>query len=180
MGLLILFLASVAALTIGSIHYGHAWPGTGGHRPADGDLIPGAIARVCWAATLWITSYWAHPHALAKFPVSEVVWMFVAPALLVAAVGSARGVARRLEISSRSLRFESWVAVAAGVAMIVFLAGTAAWLAAGASTSLAMFRTGAIDACGAALMAAALIVACRAVRRVLSAPAGPAAAGSDA
>ena len=36
-------------------------------------------ARFCWAATLWITSYWAHPGALATFPTSEVAWIGASP-----------------------------------------------------------------------------------------------------
>jgi len=59
-------------LVVGSIHFGHGWPGTGGHRWAGRDVVPVAVARFCWAATLWITSYWAHPGALTAFPTSEL------------------------------------------------------------------------------------------------------------
>ncbi len=64
----IVVLLGTVVLVVGSTHFGHGWPGTGGHPWAGRDVVPDAIARFCWAATLWITSYWAHPGALASSP----------------------------------------------------------------------------------------------------------------
>jgi len=68
----IAIVIGAVVLVVGSIHFGHGWPGTGGHPWAGRDVVPVAVARFCWAATLWITSYWAHPGALASFPTSEI------------------------------------------------------------------------------------------------------------
>jgi hypothetical protein len=155
-------------LIVGSIHFGHGWPGTGGHPWAGRDIVPGAVARFCWAATLWITSYWAHPGALASFPASEIAWMVASPiALLAMLIGAARTI-RRLHLSSRVLRYESWIGLAAGLVMAGFLAGAGSWVISGGPGPRGLFRVGAIDAAGIIVMAAALIVAVRAAQRTLA------------
>ena len=166
-----LLAASLGGLTliIGSIHFGHGWPGTGGHPWAGRNVVPGEVARLCWAATLWITSYWAHPGALASFPASEVGWMAVSPVALGATgIGIARTLGR-LEISSRVLRYESWLGLAAGAVMAAFLAGACSWIVSGSPAPRGLFRVGAIDAVGVVVMTGALIVAFRAARRTLAA-----------
>jgi hypothetical protein len=156
-------------LVVGSIHFGHGWPGTGGHPRAGRDIVPGEIARFCWAATLWITSYWAHPGALASFPASEIGWMVVSPAALAAmGIGAARMLGR-IQISARVLRYESWLGLAAGAVMAAFLAGAGSWIVSGSPAPRGLFRVGTIDAVGIVVMAGALIVAFRSARRTLSA-----------
>ena len=156
-------------LVVGSIHFGHGWPGTGGHPWAGRDIVPGEIARICWAATLWITSYWAHPGVLASFPASEIAWMVVSPVAFAAVlIGTARTLGR-LRISARVLRYESWLGLVAGSVMAVFLAGAGSWIVSGSPAPRGLFRVGAIDAVGIVVMAGALIVAFRAARRTLSA-----------
>jgi hypothetical protein len=99
-----LVVLGTLVLAIGSVHFGHGWPGTGGHPWAGRDVVPGAVARACWAVTLWITSYWAHPNALASFPASEVAWMVVSPiALLTVLVGAVTALGR-LPLSPRRVR----------------------------------------------------------------------------
>ena len=156
-------------LVVGSIHFGHGWPGTGGHSWAGRDIVPGDVARFCWAATLWISSYWAHPGALASFPASEIGWMVVSPLAFAAVLIGAAKTLRRIHISARVLRYESWLGVLAGSVMAAFLAGAGSWVVSGSPAPRGLFRVGAIDAVGIVVMAGALIVAFRAARRTLSA-----------
>jgi len=158
----------VALLIIGSVHFGHGWPGTGGHAWSGRDVVPGAVARFCWAATLWMTSYWAHPGRLAAFPASELVWMVVSPmALLAALIGSAR-VLRTLPISARTLRYELRLGGAAALAMAVLLGGASSWIVSGGPSPRGLFRVGAIDAVAITAMSAALMLGLQALRRGLA------------
>jgi hypothetical protein len=156
-------------LVVGSIHFGHGWPGTGGHPWAGRDVVPIPVARLCWAATLWITSYWAHPGALASFPASEIAWMVASPIALLAVLIGATRTLRRLPLSPRALRYESWLGTAAALAMAGFLAGASSWIISGGPAPRGLFRVGAIDSVGIAVMAAALILAFRAAQRALTA-----------
>jgi hypothetical protein len=166
-----------AALVAGSVHFGHGWPGTGGHPWTGRDLVPAAVARFCWASTLWITSYWAHPGALSSFPASEIAWMIAAPVILLGTVIGAAQTLRRLPLSARVLRFEARLGLTAAVAMAAFLAGASSWIVSGGPAPHGLFRVGAIDLIGVAVMAAALVVAFRAAQRSLSA--GPTRAGAQ-
>jgi hypothetical protein len=153
-------------LVAGSIHFGHGWPGTGGHAWADRGLVPGGMARIAWAATVWITAYWAHPGALSAFPAREIAWMASAPlALIAAAVGTGR-VLRALSLSARVLGYEARLGAAGAVAMAVFLAGAVSWVVSGDAAPRGLFAVGAIDAGGLAVMTLALVVGCRAVQRI--------------
>jgi hypothetical protein len=162
-------VVGTAVLVIGSIHFGHGWPGTGGHPWAGRDVVPGAVARFCWAATLWITSYWAHPGALASFPTTEIIWMVASPIALLAVLIGATKALRRLPLSPRALRYESLLGTAAALAMAGFLAGASSWIISGGPAPRGLFRVGAIDSVGVAVMAAALILAFRAAGRALTA-----------
>jgi hypothetical protein len=167
-GPLALTVAGALTFTLGSLHFGHGWPGTGGHPWADRGLVPGAVARFCWAATLWVTSYWAHPGALSSFPAAEIAWMLASPlALLATAVGVAK-MLRRTPVAPRVLRYESWLGGVAAVTMAAFLAGAGSWVVSGGPAPRGLFRVGAIDSAGVAAMTAALLLAFRAVQRTLS------------
>lgn len=96
-----------AVLIVGSIHFGHGWPGTGGHPWRGRDVVPGPVARFCWAATLWMTSYWAHPGALGAFPASEIGWMLASPLALVAMLAATATAVRCLDLDPRLLRYEA-------------------------------------------------------------------------
>jgi hypothetical protein len=167
--------AGALVLVIGSIHFGHGWPGTGGHPWAGRDIIPGWVARFCWAATLWITSYWAHPGALARFPASEVAWMVASPIAMFAVVIGVAKTLRRLALSSRVLRYESWLGLTAAVISAAFLAGASSWVISGGPSPRGLFHVGTIDGVGIAVMAAALILAFRGAQRTLAVSPNPAA-----
>jgi hypothetical protein len=163
----------LVVLIVGSIHFGHGWPGTGGHPWAGRDIVPGPAARFCWAATLWITSYWVHPGALASFPASEVAWMAISPIALLAILSGAARTLRRLSISTSVLRYQTWLGATATAVMATFLAGASSWIISGGPAPRGLFRVGTIDALGVAVMAAALILAFRAAQRALAAGPSP-------
>ena len=74
---LLLSLGGIAVLVVGTHHFANGWPGTGGHAWGRQGIVPGGVAAYAWASTLFVTSYWAHPVALAGFPAAEVAWMVV-------------------------------------------------------------------------------------------------------
>jgi hypothetical protein len=171
-GLLLPLAASAAgagALILGSHHFGAGWPGTGGHPWAHSGLVPGSVAAFSWAATLWVTSYWAHPAALSSFPGAEIVWMAASPVALVSLLIGAAGVLRRLPLSAGVLRYETRVAVAAALSMAGFLAGAASWVVSGGPAPRGLFRVGTIDEIGIVAMGGALVLAFRSVQRAQSA-----------
>jgi hypothetical protein len=162
-------LAGATVLIVGSHHFGQGWPGTGGHPWSHSGLVPGSLAAFSWASTLWVTSYWAHPAALAAFPATEVAWMAASPLALLALIVGASRTLRQLRPSPRVLAYEARLALAAVLAMAGFLAGAGSWVLTGGPAPRGLFRVGAIDELGIAAMAAALVLAFRSVDRALSA-----------
>jgi hypothetical protein len=157
-----LCLAGTVIAVLGARHFAAGWPGTGGHPWASQHLLPGHVAALAWAGTLSVTSYWAHPGALLHFPADELLWMAASPvALLAAVLGGARMI-RRVELSPRVLCFELALARVACVAMIVFVAATCLWIAAGGTGPRNLFHVGAIDFAAVAAMLVALLAARRA------------------
>jgi hypothetical protein len=130
--------------------------------------VPVGLARFCWAATLWISAYWLHPHALATFPAVQIAWMVASPLAELAVLAGAGMVLRRLPLSPRLLRYECWLGLATAIAMSAFLAGAAGWVLSSAPAQRGLFRVGVIDAFAVATMAVAVIVASRATRRALA------------
>jgi hypothetical protein len=163
-GPLLLAAAGAVVLAAGSHHFQNAWPGTGGHFWAQQGLVPAGVAAFSWAATLSVSSYWAHPVALSAFPAAEIAWMAVSPLALIALVAGVTGTMRRLDLSSRLLRYEAWLVGAAAVGMTVFLAGGCCWVLAD-GTRPGLFHAGAIDVASLAVMMLALSVARRATGR---------------
>ena len=91
-------------LTAGTRHFANGWPGTGG-TGAEHGLVPGGVAAFGWASTLSVSSFWAHPAMLSRFPVSELAWMVVSP---LAGLGMIAGLAlllRRLMLPVRVARY---------------------------------------------------------------------------
>jgi hypothetical protein len=120
--------------------------------------VPGGVAAFAWAATLSVTSYWAHPAALASFPTGEMAWMVVSPVALACVAGGVAVLFRRVDLSPRVLRFEAWLGRAACFVMAVFLAAAWLWMSDG---DRGLFHPGIIDVAGLAVMTAALAVASR-------------------
>jgi hypothetical protein len=166
-----LVLAGLAVMIVGGRHFGNGWPGTGGHPWARTGLVPGGVAAFSWASTLSVSSFWAHPAALAAFPAAELTWMALSPLALACLVSGAATAIRRAELSPALLRFEGRLGAAACVTMAVFLGAGCAWLAGRTAPPGSLFRPGAIDVAGLAVMALALAVACQAVRRSWRGPA---------
>ena len=165
--------AGALILAVGARHFGNGWPGTGGHWWPHQGLAPGGIAAFGWAATLSVTSYWAHPAALASFPPAELIWMLISPAAMLCLATGAVQLVRRLEVPPRVLRYETWLGRAAVAGMIVFLSGALCWVSLGGPAQ-ALFHAGDIDAAGLAVLVAALAAGGQAASRAKPAPAaGP-------
>ena len=159
-----LVVACAVIMLVAGRHFGNGWPGTGGHPWARQGLVPGGMAAFSWASTLSVSSYWAHPSALASFPAAELAWMALSPLVMVALVGGGAALVRRTELSARVLDFEIWLGAAACAAMAVFLAGCCAWIVDGGPGPRNLFRPGAIDAAGAIVITIAFVAARQAAR----------------
>jgi hypothetical protein len=171
-------LVSVAAagvLYLGSRHFGPHWPGTGGHAWSGRGLVPAWLARLSWAATLWISSYWAHPVALGSFPPGELAWMVISPAAWLALIVSGTMSAGRVELTPKLRRLTVLLCAAAVAAMIVFLAGAVLWVFSDNGRPRSLFAVGAIDFAIVAILAAGLIATTHLLRRVAAAALSPAA-----
>ena len=162
-------------LFAGGTHFGNGWPGTGGHPWAGQGLVPGGLAAFSWACTLWVSSYWAHPGALAGFPAAELAWMVLSPLAVAGLVGGAAALVRRTELSPRVLAFEARLGTAACAVMAVFLGGCCAWIVDGGPGPRNLFHAGAIDAAGVGVLTIAFLAARQAARM---ARAGTAHAGT--
>ena len=151
---------------LGSRHFANGWPGTGGHPWAHQGLVPGGVAAFAWAATLFVTAYWAHPASLLSFPGPELAWMVVSPiALMCFGIGAVRLV-REIELSPRLLRFEARLAQLGGMVMVMFLIGASLWVVDGGPGPRNLFHVGAIDIGSVCVMLAALATAGRALQLI--------------
>jgi hypothetical protein len=164
LGPAVLAVLGVAVLAVGSHHFENGWPGTGAHAWAQQGLVPAGVAAFSWAATLSVSSYWAHPAALAAFPVAEIAWMAVSPVALVAGVAGVTRLVRRLDLSPRILSYEARLAGNAAAVMAVFLVGAGCWVFAEGSGP-GLHHAGVIDTGGLVVMTMALAVARRATGR---------------
>jgi hypothetical protein len=153
-----LFLVGATVLVIGSRHFAHGWPGTGGRPWSDKSLVPRSVASFAWAATLSITSYWAHPHKLGAFPAAEVGWMAIAPLAIVSIAVGGILLVRRAVLSPAIVRHEARVGRAATIAMLVFLCGAICRVAGSDTGPRRLFAFGMIDVLDVVVMA--LAVAC--------------------
>jgi hypothetical protein len=164
---LLLTAAGAAVMFLGARHFGNGWPGTGGHAWARQGLVPGGVAAFCWAATLSVSAYWAHPAVLAAFPAAELAWMAVSPVAMACVIGGTATAIRRADLPASVLRYEIKLGAAACAAMVVFLSGCCAWLIDGGPGPRNLFHAGAVDVAAAAVMAVAFAVAQQAVRQAL-------------
>jgi len=156
---------SAAVLIIGGRHVQNGWPGTGGHAWPHQGLVPGGAAAFGWAATLWISSYWAHPAALLALPAAQIAWMAVTPAALAGLAAGLIMIVRRLGLPARVLQYQARLGAVATAVMGAFLTGAACWVLAGGPGPENLFRPGAIDVLALVMMALALAASGQALRR---------------
>jgi hypothetical protein len=159
----IVLAASLAVLFVGGRHFENNWLGTGGHHA----LIPSGVAAFIWAVTLFVSSYWGHPAALATLPVGERAWMALSPLVLAAAVASAAVLVRRARLSPRVAAFEAGLGLLACVTMAAFVACYGVWIVARVRLHPGLpvgISVGATNATIIALLALALAVAAQAAR----------------
>lgn len=160
-----LALLGGAVLVVGGRHFANGWPGTGGHPWTNQGLVPGGVAAFSWATTLSITSYWAHPTALAAFPPLEVAWMVASPVAIVAVIVGMATTVRRVNLSRRVRRMQRVVVRAAAVSMTAFLGASMWWVTRGDAAPRGLFRTGAIDLVALGAMGMSLLLALWAAQR---------------
>jgi hypothetical protein len=165
----IMFAGGALVLVVGGRHFASAWPGTGGHLLTHQSLIPGRVAAFGWAATMWITSYWAHPRALAEFPASELAWMMLSPVATGCLVIGVAQVLRRIQMSPRMLRYEMCVGHLALAGLVAFLCGGLCWLSLSSGEPGRLFLAGTIDRAGLAVLAVSVVAGAAAVRRSMAA-----------
>ncbi len=139
-----LLIVGAAVLIIGGRHFANAWPGTGGHLLTPQDLVPTWLAAFCWATTMWITSYLAHPAALAAFPAAQLAWMAICPAAICVLLIGASRLVRQVRRSPGALRFELWLSGICAAGMLLFAGGGLCWLLSPTGLMPA-FHAGSID-----------------------------------
>jgi hypothetical protein len=161
----LLMLAGGLVLVIGGRHFENGWPGTGGHLLAQQAHVPSGIAAFCWAVTLWVSSYWAHPELLAAFPVGELIWMLACPVAIGALVTGALRLWQRVEHSRRALRYMAFLTRVGWASSFVFLAGAPRWVLAAGGGPGPLFHAGVIDTAILAVLGGALMVGAQAGRR---------------
>ena len=154
---------SGAMLVIGAHHFQNSWPGTGGTAGAGqrGLPVPGGVAAFCWAATMSVSSYWAHLRALGSFPAAQVGWMAVSPLSWLGLAAGSAAVLRRMQLPARLLAWLARAASAAVMLMVLFAAGAACWVFGTGSAAAGLFHAGAVDVASLAVMTAAAAAAAR-------------------
>ncbi len=155
-----LALACATALVAGARQVQNSWPGTGG-TGAEHHLIPGGLAAFGWSSTLSVSSFWAHPVLLSRFPAAELAWMATSPVLGIILITAAATAVRRLALPGRAVRYLAWLARAACLSAAVFLVGAAIWVVGQGGGPAGLFRPGLIDGAELLIMAVALAVAMR-------------------
>ncbi len=157
-------LAGAAVLFFGARHFQNGWPGTGGHLLLAQAHIPAWLTAFCWAATMWMTSYLAHPAALAAFPPGQLAWMACSAIASFALAGGAGQFLRRLDQPPAGLRYAIWLGRAASACMALFITGAARWLISPDGGVMPAFHVGSIDLAAMALLVTSLMLSGRALR----------------
>jgi hypothetical protein len=162
----LVFALAAATLWFGSDHFAAHWPGTGGHLWSGRGLVPAWLARVVWAATLSITTYWAHPAQLTAFPSGLVVWMLVSPLAWTALFCSSGRMLRQVTLTKTGQRCAAVASAVAVALMTIFLTGAALWISSDRSGPRNLFAVGTIDL--VILAASGLTAATYLARRVIA------------
>jgi hypothetical protein len=93
--------------------------------------------------------------------------MAISPIAMVFVVLGAASTVRRLELSSRVLRYESRLGSLASFAMVAFLTGCCFWIVDGGTGPRDLFHVGVINIIEVVMMGLALVVARLAVHRAV-------------
>jgi hypothetical protein len=158
---------ALVVLVVGGLHFNAQWPGSGGRPWGSQALVPSGVASFCWAITRGVSSFWFHPHALARFNGGEIGWMVTSLVAIAALVVSSSKIVRRLRLTPRVLRFEAILARMALVVMTLFAVGAAAWVVAGRPVGpTGVYQVGAIDQVGLVVLGLTLATAGRALARI--------------
>lgn len=152
------------ALALGAKHFQNSWPGTGG-TGAEHGLVPGGMAAFGWASTLSVTSFWAHPGLLSRFPAAELAWMVLSPVAGIALACALVTTVRRLSLPQRLVGYLAWLTRGTWWASAAFAAGAAMWML-GRSPAAGLFRPGLVDGAELLIMMLALAVALIAARNL--------------
>jgi hypothetical protein len=162
----VLAAGGALVLLLGGRHFGNGWPGTGGHWWPHQGLVPGGVAAFAWACTSWISSYWAHPAALAAFPSAEIGWMLASPAAALCLAGGVVQAVRRVPCRVGVRRIQTWLGLGSAACMTVFLSAALCWVTEGGAGPRDLFHSGVIDVAELAVLATALTAGCRALQQV--------------
>jgi hypothetical protein len=168
-------LGCATVLVCGARHFENGWPGTGGVGP-EHHLVPGGLAAFGWASTLSVSAYWAHPGLWGMFPAAEMTWMVLSPVAWIGLLVGCVTAVRRLTLPAGLLRYLAVLAAAAATAAIALLAGAATWVL-GPPVQAGAFRPGLVDMASLLIMAAAVVIALRAVAGIRHARLAMPAAG---
>src|SRR5262249_32575360 len=123
-----------------------------------------------WSTTMGITSYLAHPGALAEFPGTQLAWMALSLAAAWMLTGGVAQLARRIDQSPPAIRSSTCLGCIAGAAMLLCPIGALRWLSAAAGVALPAFHAGLIDVVGFGVLAACLVVGGQAHRQATRSP----------
>jgi hypothetical protein len=165
-GRVLLVVLAVVGLGFGGAHVAAAWPGTGGQPWPGRTLAPAWPARMAWALTLSLSSYWAHPGELARLGDRLMVWMVVSPCLIAVMVWNGCRVLSWIRLAPRALRFIRAAARIGVLSVAVFLIGALCWAADGSSGPHGLFVAGAIDTGLLVATTAGLLGVLHALRRL--------------
>ncbi len=160
------FTLGALALALGTVHFSHGWPGTGGHPWSERGLVPGGLASLAWSATRPITAYWAHPTRLETFPAAQLGWMALAPLAMGSMLAGATTAIRRLSLPRRLLRWEARVARVGAVVLLAFLGAGICRVLASDPGPRHLFTRGSIDILDVIGMGGSLLVAVLGGRKI--------------
>jgi hypothetical protein len=161
----LLLLAGIATLTVGAIAFHAGWAVTRGQPWSQQSIGPSGPASFLWASTLSVSAYWAHPAIVLALPPSEIAWMLISPAALVASIIGGTKILRRLDLSTRLFSFLGRAAQVATAGLGLFVFGTLLWLIDGGGGPAHLFQAGTVDRVGLLVMTATLIVSLRSTQR---------------
>ncbi|HEX4430724.1 MAG TPA: hypothetical protein VHZ96_15750 [Frankiaceae bacterium] len=144
---LLVLVAGVAGLTVGLRLTSPYWPGA---RLAHHDGMLAPVARIGWAATETISTFWLHPTRLLTLPTGELAWMVACPVAVTGLVWSLVRLARVSDLRPARLPH---VDAATRAAVLLCLIAASAWVVGSQHAADANYRAGTLDLVLIAVMA---------------------------